>query len=285
MADSLFTALDRDPHGDERRDAARYLPTGFSRGPWSPHALHGGPTAALVAHAAETLLAESGADARIPVRLTLDIERPVPLAPLTVHAEIVRPGRKVQVAEVIVADDDGRRLVRSSVLAIRRRQVALSEMVRPDDLAPPADRQPADRSLVDDGGEWVFPGDEPAFHSDGTEHRLVRGSFTGPGPATDWIRLAVPVLPGIEPSPFQRVVAAADFLNGISSIVDPSRATFINPDLTVTVHRLPVGEWVAVDAVTRFDEQGIGTAEADLYDERGRLGRAVQTLLLDPVSS
>lgn len=46
------------------------------------------------------------------------------------------------------------------------------------------------------------------------------------------------------------MVAAADFLNGISSVVDPVQATYINPDLTVTVHRLPVGEWVAVDAVT-----------------------------------
>ena len=211
MADSLFTVLDHDhAHG-------RYQPTGFSRGPWSPHALHGGPTAALVAHAAEQVLADSGADARLPVRLTLDLERPVPLAPLTVHAEIVRPGRKV------------------------------------------------------------------AFHSDGTEHSLVQGSFGKLGPATDWIRLAVPVLPDVEPSPFQRVVAAADFLNGISSVVDPMQATYINPDLTVTVHRLPVGEWVAVDAVTRFEDLGIGTAEADLYDEQGRLGRAVQTLLLDPV--
>jgi hypothetical protein len=66
-------------------------------------------------------------------------------------------------------------------------------------------------------------------------------------------------------------------------VVDPMQATYINPDLTVTVHRLPVGEWVAVDAVTRFEDLGIGTAEADLYDEQGRLGRAVQTLLLDPV--
>ncbi|MEO6987109.1 MAG: thioesterase family protein [Aquihabitans sp.] len=269
MADSLFTVLDRD----------RYLPTGFSRGPWSPHALHGGPTSALVAHAAETVLAESGADARLPVRLTLDLERPVPLAPLTVHAEIVRPGRKVQVAEVIVSDDDGRRLVRATVLAIRRRDVEL-----PDDLIRPVDRQPAPRTEGRSGIDWVFDdAGLTAFHKDGTEHCLVAGAFGELGPATDWIRLTVPVLPGVEPSPFQRVAAASDFLNGVSGIIDPLQATYINPDLTVTIHRLPVGEWVAIDAVTRFEDQGIGTAEADLYDEQGRLGHAVQTLLLDPV--
>lgn len=279
MADSLFTVLDAD------RNRGRYQPTGFSRGPWSPDALHGGPTAALVAHAAEAVLVDSGADARLPVRLTLDLERPVPLAPLTVTAEIVRPGRKVQVAEVTVVDDDGRRLVRASVLAIRRRDLAL-----PDDLVRPVDQRPDDRPPTDqpgvdrpDGADWVFANGDRAFHSDGTEHRLVQGAFDRLGPATDWIRLAVPVLPGVEPTPFQRVVAAADFLNGISSVVDPSKTTFINPDLTVALHRLPVGEWVAVDAVTRVEDQGVGTAEADLFDEQGRLGRAVQTLLFEPV--
>lgn len=268
MSDSLFTVL----------DDGRYQPTGFSRGPWSPHALHGGPTSALVAHAAETVLAESGADARLPVRLTVDIERPVPLAPLTVRAEIVRPGRKVQVAEVLVFDEDGRRLVRASVLAIRRREVTL-----PDDLIRPVDHQPAPRTEGRSGIDWVFDDGHEAFHKDGTEHCLVAGAFGKLGPATDWIRLAVPVLPDVEPTPFQRVVAASDFLNGVSGIIDPAKATYINPDLTVTVHRLPVGEWVAIDAVTRFEDQGVGTAEADLYDEQGRLGRAVQTLLLDPV--
>jgi hypothetical protein len=268
VSDSLFTHL----------GGNRYQPTGFSRGPWSPHALHGGPTAALVAHAAETVLADSGADARLPVRLTLDLERPVPLAPLNVRAQIVRPGRKVQVAEVVVSDDDGRRLVRASVLAIRRRALDL-----PDDLIRPTDRQPTSRSSPDGDASWIFPGEKVAFHSHGTEHRLVEGAFAKPGPATDWIRLAVPVLAGVAPSPFQRVVAAADFLNGISSVVDPAEVTFINPDLTVTLHRLPVGEWVAIDAATRFEPQGTGTAEADLYDEQGRLGHAVQMLLFDPV--
>lgn len=268
MAESLFTALDDD----------RYQPTELSRGPWSPDALHGGPVAALVAHAAETVLVDSGADAHVPVRLTLDLERPVPLAPLTVRAEIIRPGRKVQVAEVTVADADGRRLVRASVLAIRRRELAL-----PADRPQPADHPPADRSQAQASTSWAFGDEFVAFHKDGTEHHLVQGAFGEPGPATDWIRLTVPVLPDVDLSPFQRVVAAADFLNGVSGVVNPQELTFINPDLTVTIHRLPVGDWVAIDAVTRLDDHGTGLAEADLYDERGRLGRAVQTLIIDPV--
>ena len=43
---------------------------------------------------------------------------------------------------------------------------------------------------------------------------------------------------------------------------------------------MPEGEWVCVDAVTLPQASGIGTAESVLYDERGRIGRAAQALLI-----
>ncbi len=267
MSDSLFTVL----------DDGRFLPTGHSRGPWSPDALHGGPVAALVGQVAEDALAETGRAAQVPVRLTLDLERPVPLAPLTVSSEVVRPGRKVQTVAVAVHDEEGRRLARGAVLAIRREHLALpDDLIRPDDPVPPG----PDSALAD-GKDWVFPEGPEAFHKDATEHRAVAGAFGAPGPVTDWIRLTVPVVADREPGPFQRVLAAADFLNGVSNVLSPMEWTFINPDLTVTLHRMPVGEWVAIDAVTRLGDGGTGTAEADLFDERGRIGRAVQTLLFE----
>lgn len=268
MADGLFTVL----------DDGRLLPGEHSRGPWSENALHGGPVAAMVGRAAEAALRATGSPAVEPVRLTLDLERPVPLAPLVVDAAVVRGGRKVQVAEVTVCDGDGRRLVRASVLAIRRALLELpGERVAPDDAPPPPKEAAIDDPM------WEPLGAMTAFHKDGAEHRIVAGGFSKLGPTTDWIRLAVAVVAGETPSPFQRVVAAADFVNGISSVLPFEQWTFINPDLTVALHRLPVGEWIGVDATTRLDPGGVGTAEADLFDETGRIGRSVQTLLVEPV--
>lgn len=272
MSDALFEELDRSGPG-----RARVLPTGFSRGPWSPDALHGGPVATLVVREAETLLATTFDGAYLPTRLTLDLERPVPLAPLQVSTDLVRPGRKVQVVEVTVADDAGRRLARATVLAIRQTGLALpDDLIGPDDSAPPA---PPEEPAGFEG--WGFPTSAVAYHQNATEHRLVRGSVGAPGPVVDWIRLVVPVVAGDDPSPFQRVAAASDFLNGVSWTLSGADWIFINPDLTVTLHRLPVGDQVAVDAVTRIDTDGTGTAEADLFDSRGRIGRAVQTLLVE----
>ena len=56
---------------------------------------------------------------------------------------------------------------------------------------------------------------------------------------------------------------------------------FLNPDLTVNLHRLPVGEWVCIDAVTRLGSEGVGLAESLLFDEQGPIGRATQSLLVE----
>jgi hypothetical protein len=128
----------------------------------------------------------------------------------------------------------------------------------------------------------AWPGGAVAFHSHATEHRFVRGRFGEVGPCFDWVRLAVPVVPGEEPTGWQRAAAVADFANGISAVVPfDGRSMFINPDLTVHLWREPVGEWIGTDAVTRTSDSGIGMSEAALWDRSGRVGRGLQSLLLD----
>src|SRR3989442_1041655 len=121
----------------------------------------------------------------------------------------------------------------------------------------------------------------PAFHADAVEHRFVVGGFDRPGPATDWIRLRVPLVAGEPTSPLCRVAAAADFGNGISWVLSRLEGyTFINPDLTICLHRMPAGEWVCLEAATWPSFDGIGLCESLLWDERGLIGRALQSLLL-----
>ena len=119
------------------------------------------------------------------------------------------------------------------------------------------------------------------FARQGVEHRVVRGRFEDAGPATDWLRLAVDMVDGRPATPLERVVAAADFGNGISKWFEMDEVLFLNPDLTINLHRLPVGEWVCLDAVTRVGPEGIGLAESLLFDEEGPIGRATQSLLME----
>jgi hypothetical protein len=112
------------------------------------------------------------------------------------------------------------------------------------------------------------------------EYRFVSGSFLERGPATVWMRPRHPLVEGELPTPLQRVLIAADTGNGASATLDLARHLFINVDLTVHLHRLPEGEWVCLDAITLPEATGVGLAESRLYDERGALGRSLQTLLL-----
>lgn len=267
-ATALFTVL----------DDGRIQATALGRGPWDPGALHGGPVAALAARALERAIADARSEGDppfTPARFTLELERPVGLEPLTIDARVTRPGRSVRTAEAEVHDDSGRRLARATLVVIRERPepLDLSGAVLPVD-APPPMGPPAEQSA------WATY-DGPAFHRDAVTHAFAEGAFDALGPAIDWITLVVPVVDGEEPSPLQRVVAAADFGNGISAAVPHATHTFINPDITVVLHRLPVAGPIGVASTTRVDASGIGSAEAVLWDPAGRVGHGVQTLIIE----
>ena len=110
------------------------------------------------------------------------------------------------------------------------------------------------------------------FARDAMEIRFAHGAFADVGPAFAWFRLRVPLVAGEQPSPLQRLAAAGDFGNGIATAVSWATHVFINPDLTLYVERLPRGEWVGLDAVTRVGDAGIGVSDSALYDEHGRVG-------------
>jgi acyl-coenzyme A thioesterase PaaI-like protein len=246
-------------------------PSELARGPWSRDALHGGPVAALLARTAESAPAPGPMH---PARLTIELLRPVGFAPLRASARVLRPGRKVQLVEASLHTGDTE-MARATLLRIRSEPVPMPETVAGGDVTPP----PGPDSVPPTRPAWR--GGDLAYHSHATEHRVVRGSWGELGPCTDWIRLRSPLLAGEALTPLQRVAAAADFGNGISSALPYGAYRFINPDLTIHLHRLPAGEWVCLDAATYPAANGVGTAECHLYDERGRIGHSAQSLLIE----
>jgi hypothetical protein len=125
-----------------------------------------------------------------------------------------------------------------------------------------------------------FPtGQEVGYHT-AMDVRFVAGSFLELGPATVWMRMRHPLVPGEAPSPLCRVLVAADSGNGVSAALDYRRWRFINPDLTVHLLRPPAGDWVALEAATTA-AAGIGLADTALHDERGPIGRSAQALVID----
>jgi hypothetical protein len=270
VSDAFFA-----PQGD------RFVPSELTRGPWDPDSQHAGPPAALIGRAIEAQ--DGGGQVG---RITFEILRPVPIAPLAVSVEVVRPGRTVELLAATLSDSEGE-VMRASAWRLSVQPVEI-----PDGLASvdgprlgdpsPATLRPGQAPPGPGHGKevgFVPTGQDVGYHT-AMEYRFVRGAFVEPGPATAWMRMRYPLVPGEEPSPLQRVLIAADSGNGVSGTLDWSRFVFINVDLTVHLHRLPGGEWVCLDAITIPEPSGIGIADTGLFDERGAIGRAVQTLLV-----
>lgn len=252
----------------EQQGEGRFAATELTRGPWDPDAQHAGPPAALLGRAIER--ADGGEGFQVG-RVTFEILKSVPIGPVRIEAEVVRPGRSVQMIEATLSGEGGA-LMRARAWRLRIGELELPEGVLTTPEAPPGPEQGS-------RPEFFATGQSVGYHT-AMDWSAVRGSFLEPGPATVWMRMACPLVAGEEPTPLQRTLVAADVGNGISAVLDWSRYLFVNVDLSVHLERRPEGEWVCVDAMTLPQRSGAGTAESVLSDERGRIGRAVQTLLV-----
>jgi hypothetical protein len=247
-------------------DGGLLVPGRLTVGPWSPDAQHGGPVAALLARAVEAAPAPGPMQV---VRLTVELLRPVPVRPLQVSAVVTRPGKKVQLVDASLSVD-GVNVALARALRIRVAPVVL----------PTQEPHPPSPPLLADLARSAPVATRTAF-AEAVDLRFLKGSWDEPGPVTMWTRLTVPVVAGEPPTPLQRTAAAADFGNGVSRILDFESHVFINPDLTVALSRVPVGEWIGFDVVSRLSEDGFGQAESLIFDPAGPVGRAVQSLLVE----
>jgi Thioesterase-like superfamily len=203
-------------------------------------------------------------------RITLDIVRPLPIAELRVTTRLLRGGRSLELVEATLRAGEVE-LMRATALRIRTAELDL-----------PGGLTPGPRLAGPEAGRTVpfFPtGQDVGYHT-AMEARFVAGSFLELGPATVWMRMRHPLLPGEPPSPLCRVLVAADSGNGVSAALDYQQWRFVNADLTVYLFRPPAGEWVALESTTTA-AAGIGLADTTLHDEQGPIGHSAQALFVD----
>jgi len=287
MTESIFIA-----------EGERVVPSAHARGPWDPGALHGGAPAALITAAFERM--EPGSELHI-ARLGFEFLRPIPFAPLTLSTRFVRRGRRVQelACELTTGTHSpegwvgggapdlgsaGEELIaRASALRVQEVPADLpapptsaresSSPPEPQPLPPPA-AGTAIRFALDDSTD-------SSFAATAMEMRWLSDP-RALGPGRVWMRLRHPLLPGEEPTALARLAATADFGNGVSAALPFDRFLFINADLTIHLQRQPEGEWIGLEARTLLHGGGTGLTESVLHDQRGPLGRAFQTLVVQP---
>ena len=250
------------PDGDAR------VATALTRGPWDPDLQHGGPPAALLGGAIEAFDDAEGAFAV--VRMTVELLRPIPIAPVRVEVEPIRQGRRAQQigARLLLGTTE---VARALGLRLRRAPLEL-----PSPVCPPLGPLPA----PEDSTPFAFTFFErDVGYQTAVEVRMARGIW-GQGPTAAWLRLRYPLVAGAATSPLQSVLTICDAANGVCPALDPRRFAFVNPDLTVYLRRAPVDAWIGLDARSTADPSGVGLAQAVIHDRQGEIGRSAQSLVV-----
>jgi hypothetical protein len=251
-----------------RLEGSRVVTGPVAGGPWDPKMQHGSAPSALIVSVAEAV--PTAVPMRV-ARLTVDLMRPIPVAPLEIRTEVLREGRKIQLCNIDLISD-GKLAVRGTVLKIRRERFELPDTVasEPVMLPPPSAGHLAKGKITENPFMACL------------DMSVVKGGFNKPGPGAIWFRVARPIIEGSANSAVMRAVIAADFCNGTSAVLDFRAWTFINGDLSVNLARDPVGDWVLLDAETWLGPDGSGIACARLADAEGYFGRAAQSVLIEP---
>jgi hypothetical protein len=248
-----------------------YEATALTIGPWDPGLQHAGPPAALLAREAERA---SGIPGGQTVRLAYDIFAPVPVGPVRVSANVIRPGRRIELVETVLTAGDARPLMRLSAWRMR---------TRADDAAEVAgEPHPAAAGWQDSRPETAaFFAQEVAYHR-ALEWRFATGSFNSPGPASAWTRPECELVEGEPMTPLEHLLVMTDAASGISAALDWDTTSFANVDLSLALHRAPRGEWLGMDARTVLGDTGAGQCYAVLFDEAGAIGRSTHALFVEP---
>jgi hypothetical protein len=235
-----------------------YMPRPHARSPWSAEMLHGRLLAGLAAWEVEREHLDGGF---VVARFTIDMFRAVPMQPVAVRAARVREGKRVRVVDVAVTCAD-EPVARAVVLLL----------VSPG--APPG--------RVWGRAPWGAPGpsDLPApartAEADGMgapEMRFIGQPLGGPGPYEAWLREPWPLVEGEDVTPVARAVMAADVTNPLSNWGDEG-LQYINADLTVSLARAPVGEWIGLEVTDHIDAGGIAVGQSRLHDLAGPFATA-----------
>jgi hypothetical protein len=242
------------------RDA--FIPTKVANGPWDPNSLHGRVIIGLLAFVIEQ---RHGSNDFVPARLTVDMFRLPSMAPIEVTTKLVRDGLRIRVVEAEFFSG-GTRMARASCQLLRKTENPQGqvwsppnwEVPLPVDIAAPTDPR---LSL---NGKWTT--------------RPITGAMGTVGPRQLWMSEVRDLVEGAPLTPFVRVAVAADFASPFANAGDQGLG-YINSDVTLYLHRLPVKEWIGFEVVNHHATDGVAIGECFLYDQQGPIGTATVAAL------
>jgi hypothetical protein len=260
-------------------DHEHFTPTEHTVSVWGDELQHGGPPSGLLTRA---LLRHESDPGHTFSRVSVDILGAIGLGENRVSTTVLRPGRQISLvqSELGVRQADGTFRVAARATGWRMAAGDTSEV----EHYPMAAMTPGPDDLEGTVGLVGLSDLGPEVGSRGfvgtLEYRAMTASARGWNRA--WIRPTLPLVAGEQPTDLEKFFTVLDVANGFGTRLPFGTWTFMNTDTTVHLFREPVGDWTGIEAEMGIGPSGYGATVTDLFDARGPVARAAQTVLVRP---
>lgn len=252
-------------------DGDEFVPTSLARGPWG-RTISGNVAGGLLGYAIEQAEGRHAEhDLRL-ARLTVDLIRPITLAPVRTSTRVVRQGRRLHLVHADVTQD-GVLAATASALLLRPGDTPPGRVWTSAVEMPPLPVDVPDPPAGTHMTVWAFGSDAATGG-----YSVDLTAWQHHGPKYVWVRNHTPIVPGTPLTPLVRAAMAGDVASSLTHY-GTEGLRYINADYTVTLSRLPVGSAIGLAALTHNSADGIATGSAALFDGSGPIGTASATAL------
>jgi acyl-CoA thioesterase len=250
-------------------DGDTFTPSSAAQGPWGA-TIGGQLVSGLLGWAVER---DAGDPDFLPARLTVDLLRPTFLEPVRVQTTVQREGRRIKVADVALIQRDTV-VSRASAVFLRRTEEPDTQVWSPQLSMPPLPDEPHELPSGSPMFLWAY-GANPGSGGPGLGAAEWQQAEH---PKFAWIRQVRPLVAGEETTPFTRAVMCAEVTSPMTHW-GTGGLRHINADYTLTLSRLPDGDYIGLAALSQHSAAGIATGTATVFDVNGPIGTAVAIAL------
>lgn len=247
----------------------RYRSTELTTGAWNDSEMHIAPVIGLIAHAAEREHASNHETPLMLTRLSVDILGTIPLGELDLQITTLRPGKTIELIEVVVSPADARPAAVARIWFSANFDTA--SLANSDSFAPITPREKCQE--VDPAKAW--------------KGGFVRSLTFWGAPVSEtekdvWLHTSTDIVAGENTSATARLLGVCDSTNGVSTRLNPAEVAFPNIDLTAHLFRAPAGSHLGARARSAVGPAGHGLNQTVLYDDEGAFGILAQQLTVRP---
>ncbi|WP_353143832.1 thioesterase family protein [Acinetobacter pragensis] len=244
-------------------EEAHYRSTSLAQGAWNEHEQHMAPATGIICAELDRFSLRN--DMRIG-RISLDILGLIPAGEFKIVTKVIRPGKTIELIESEMSAQG------KTCITARTWRMLMQNSQSVHGLEDRPVEGPEQAPVWEGIRQW--PGGYiQSIEARSHERRAGQGII--------WLSTPHEMIDGEASSDFVRLMGLVDTANGIVPRQDwPFKWGFPNLDLQIHLHRIPQGQWLGLQTVQQYGDDGIGLTSSVLHDVNGPFGRSEQILTL-----